>query len=74
MKAVHRIDSELYKRACDSIASGALTNSKRPESFVKGVYPTHLTKGQGCYVYDSNNNRLLPGLCILRRTKLRPLV
>jgi len=34
-----------------AIAHGALTNSKRPECFIKGVYPTHVTYGKGCYLY-----------------------
>jgi glutamate-1-semialdehyde 2,1-aminomutase len=36
-----------------------LTNSKRPSAFVRGVYPTHLERGQGCYVWDTDGNKLL---------------
>ncbi len=39
------------------IAQGALTNSKRPQTFVEGVYPTHLSRGNGCYVWDYNGKR-----------------
>ncbi len=46
-----------------SIAQGALTNSKRPSCFVKGVYPTHLTKGSGAHVWDSNQRRYV---CFIR--------
>ena len=34
-------------RADLCIAQGALTNSKRPESFIGGVYPTHADWGKG---------------------------
>jgi glutamate-1-semialdehyde 2,1-aminomutase len=42
----------LQDRANEVIAQGALTNSKRPETFVEGVYPTHLRNGLGCHVWD----------------------
>ena len=47
----------LYERSQRVIAQGALTNSKRPETFVKGVYPTHLKKGQGCHVWDYDGKK-----------------
>lgn len=50
-------------RAELSIAGGALTNSKRPQCLVKGVYPTHLKKGLGCQVTDSENNRYIDFIC-----------
>jgi len=40
-------------RADESIAHGALTNSKRPSSFIRGVYPTHLVRAKGCHVWDT---------------------
>jgi len=46
-------------RAERSIAQGALTNSKRPQSLVEGVYPTHLLKGKGPYVWDSDGNKYI---------------
>ena len=45
-------DFAIHRRAQKCIAQTYLTNSKRPESLVKGVYPTHLKKGRGCYVWD----------------------
>lgn len=62
-------DRELSKsRALDArsrkaIAHGALTNSKRPESFVRGVYPTHIAKGKDCYVWDVDGNRYVDFIC-----------
>lgn len=44
-------------RANQHIAQGALTNSKRPETFVKGVYPTHLKMGKGCEVWDLDGKK-----------------
>lgn len=52
-----------YKRAQDSIAQTALTNSKRVECLVKGVYPSHLTKGLGCHVWDTNGKRYIDFIC-----------
>jgi glutamate-1-semialdehyde aminotransferase len=43
---------EWFNRSERCIAHGALTNSKRPSSFIKGVYPTHLVRGHGCEVWD----------------------
>jgi glutamate-1-semialdehyde 2,1-aminomutase len=63
MRKTIRFDGEMYRRACESIAHGALTNSKRSESFVKGVYPTHLKKGFGCRVLDTNNNEYVDFIC-----------
>jgi len=42
----------LQDRSNKLIAQGALTNSKRPECFIEGVYPTHLERGYECYVWD----------------------
>lgn len=47
----------LQDRANQAIAQGALTNSKRPSTFVEGVYPTHLRRGDGCHVWDYENKR-----------------
>jgi len=46
-------------RANRAIAHGALTNSKRPASLVEGVYPSHLVRGQGPYVWDHLNNKYI---------------
>lgn len=45
------------KRERECIAQGALTNSKRPSCLVRGVYPTHLTRGRGCHVWDTQGRR-----------------
>lgn len=57
-------------RANNSIAHGALTNSKRPATFVNGVYPTHLERGEGCFVWDPAGKKYFDfigglGSCIL---------
>lgn len=54
-----KLDNSWLNRSSAVIAQGALTNSKRPEAYVKGVFPTHLTRGEGCYVYDYVGNRYL---------------
>src|SRR3990167_8178246 len=48
-----------HHRAQKCIAQGYLTNSKRPESLIKGIYPTHVKGGLGCYLYDENNKKYL---------------
>lgn len=50
-------DFTWHRRSLNCIAQGALTNSKRPECFVKGVYPSHLQKGRGCFVWDHSGKR-----------------
>jgi glutamate-1-semialdehyde aminotransferase len=57
------IDFHWHKRAQNSIAHASLTNSKRPESFVKGVYPTHLSRSKGCYVWDTQNRKYIDFIC-----------
>lgn len=54
--------TDLYRRS-HVIAQGALTNSKRPECFVKGVYPTHLVRGLGPHVVDDRDKRYLDFIC-----------
>lgn len=56
-------DGEIYRRANLAIAHGALTNSKRPQCLVKGVYPTHLTKGKGAFVWDTRGNKYIDFIC-----------
>lgn len=56
-------DWSWHLRAQDSIAQNALTNSKRIETFVKGVYPTHLKKASGPYVWDFNGRRYIDFVC-----------
>lgn len=52
-----------HRRSLDAIHHGALTNSKRPSCFVKGVYPTHLTKSEGCYTWDTEGKRYIDFIC-----------
>jgi glutamate-1-semialdehyde 2,1-aminomutase len=53
------------QRANSAIAHGSLTNSKRPSCFVRPIYPTHLTSGYDCFVWDSNNKKYLDYVCAL---------
>lgn len=53
----------LQQQADLCIAQGALTNSKRPSTFVEGVYPTHLVRGQGCTVWDTQSRKYIDFIC-----------
>lgn len=46
-------------RADFAIAQGALTNSKRPSTFIRGVYPTHARGGKGAFLYASDGKKYL---------------
>jgi glutamate-1-semialdehyde aminotransferase len=39
------------------------TNSKRTTQYIEGVYPTHISTGHGCYLYDPWNNRYIDFIC-----------
>lgn len=54
---------DLWKRAQDCIAQGALTNSKHPARHVLGVYPTHISHGRGASLIDHNGRRYLDYIC-----------
>lgn len=54
-----------FERSRKVIAQGALTNSKRPECFIKGVYPTHLIAGNGVTVYDEIYKPYIDYICAL---------
>lgn len=56
-------DFSWHRRAQDSIAQAALTNSKRPECHIKGVYPTHLVRGRGCKVWDHKGKEYTDFIC-----------
>lgn len=56
-------DFNNHRRALDCIAQGSLTNSKRPESYVKGVYPTHVHKGYGCFLEDDKGKKYIDFVC-----------
>jgi glutamate-1-semialdehyde aminotransferase len=51
------------ERAEVSIAQGCLTYSRRSDQFVKGVYPTHITKAEGCTLYDENGKGYIDFIC-----------
>jgi len=63
MKSYRPPTNAFQNRADAAIAHGALTNSKRPECFVKGVYPAHMAKGKGCYLWDHDNKRYIDFVC-----------
>lgn len=48
-----------HERAEQSIAHGALTNSKRPQCFVEGIYPTHVTYGAKSYLHDTSGRKYI---------------
>ncbi len=50
---------EWYRRAHTAIAQGSLTNSKRVETFIKGVTPTHATHGDGAYLHCIDGKRYI---------------
>lgn len=49
----------LHRRAQDCIAQSYLTNSKRAESHVKGIYPTHIARGHGCHLWGHDKKQYL---------------
>jgi glutamate-1-semialdehyde 2,1-aminomutase len=63
MSTASEVNSTWQNRAELSIAHGALTNSKRPECLVKGVYPTHLTRAQGAWVWDASGKSYIDFIC-----------
>ncbi len=52
-------------RSQDVIAQGSLTNSKRLQCLVKGIYPSHLSKSKGCFVWDTQNVKFIDYICAL---------
>ena len=54
---------ELQRRAEAVIAHGALTNSKRPQSFVRPIYPTHLRQGLDARVQDVDERWYVDYIC-----------
>ena len=48
-----------YDRSRECIAQGSLTNSKRPETDVLGVFPTHFERGYGAFLYVNESIRYL---------------
>lgn len=57
------MEMDLWHRAQNAIAQGALTNSKNPRSFVFGIYPKYIHRGYGGCLYDVSNNRYVDYIC-----------
>jgi glutamate-1-semialdehyde aminotransferase len=56
-------DFAMHRKAKENIGQGYLTNSKRPESFVMGVYPTHIVSGEGCKLHGYDGTTYLDFIC-----------
>src|ERR1051325_7633591 len=56
---IKKPDNSWLNRANQVVAHGALTNSKRPEAYVKGIFPSHVIRGEGCYLWDAWGNKYL---------------
>lgn len=54
-----------YRQRSQVIAHGALTNSKRPECFVDGVYPSHISRASGAHIWSDSGKRYLDFICAL---------
>ena len=50
-------------RSNKSISQGGLTNSKWPQSYLRGLYPTHIKAGNGCHLYDTHNIKWVDFIC-----------
>jgi glutamate-1-semialdehyde aminotransferase len=57
------MDKETRSLAENVIAQGSLTNSKRPQSFIDGVYPTHVVKGFGTTLWDTEGKKYQDFIC-----------
>lgn len=57
------MDVPLWVRQQDVIAQGSLTNSKHPDRFIGGIYPTHAVRSSGCYIFDEKNERYADYIC-----------
>lgn len=54
------MENEFLSRSRKVLAQGETgTNSKRPSQFIEGIYPTHVAKGDRCYLYDLSGKRYL---------------
>lgn len=52
-------DFEIYRRAQRSLKDGTSSYSKAPERFVRGVYPTHVKRGRGAWIFDHADKKYL---------------
>jgi glutamate-1-semialdehyde 2,1-aminomutase len=57
------LDSDIFDRANQCIAQGALTNSKHAHRFVFGSYPTHIKDAYQCFVVDTKDNVYTDYIC-----------
>lgn len=53
----------LWHRQQQTIAQGALTNSKHPRMHVMGVFPTHAAKSKGCHIWDEQGRQYIDYIC-----------
>lgn len=52
------MENNLLERSRKVMAQGFTgTNSKRETAFIEGIFPTHVVKGQGCYLWDVNGKK-----------------
>lgn len=51
--------NKLYKKAIKIIPGGSQTFSKGPSQFTNNFAPKYLKKGQGCKVWDEDNNKYI---------------
>ena len=55
--------NEWFDRSRNCIGQGSLTNSKRPETDILGVFPTHFERGYGAYLYTKEGSRYIDLVC-----------
>jgi glutamate-1-semialdehyde aminotransferase len=53
----------MHRRSQECIAQSALTNSKRVECHIKGVYPSHVARGHGGHLWDHAGRKYLDFIC-----------
>lgn len=51
------------QRAEMCIGQGTLTNSKHPDCFVRGVYPTHVVRAKGIELWTAGGGRYIDFVC-----------
>ena len=58
MKSFEKTNTQ-YKRALRSIPLASQTFSKSSVNFVNGANPLFLDRGEGCYVWDLDENKFI---------------
>ena len=53
----------LWNNAIKLMPRGTQTMSKCPDQFVDGVYPKFISRGEGAYLWDLDNNKYLDFMC-----------